>query len=305
MNTSALQLSGLWVPLITPFDESGDIDEVGLRSVCRRVLDEGASGIVALGTTGEPACLTRTERRRVVELCARECLAADRPLLVGTGTNSTRATIDDTVELAAVDGVSGALVVVPYYTRPSADAVVEHYRMVVDASPVPVVAYNIPHRTGRGLDADHLLRLAELGVAGVKQSVGGVDEDTLELLRGAPPEFAVLAGDDAFIAPTVLLGGAGAIAAAAHLNTPAFVEMVAAGRSGAVTRCRTLAAALLPLVRAGFAEPSPALWKAVLHERGEIRTPTLRAPMTAATPTATDRALAALADAAALHGSVV
>lgn len=302
MSARRLHLSGLWVPVVTPFDTGGEIDEPALRALCRRVLRDGADGVVALGTTGEPACLTADERRRVVEACALECAAADRPLLVGTGTNCTRTTIDDTAAFASIDAVAGVLVVVPYYTRPSADAVVEHYRAVVVASPVPVVAYNIPYRTGRGLDAEHLLRLAEAGVVGVKQSVGGIDADTLQLLRDAPSGFAVLAGDDAFIAPTLLLGGAGAIAAAAHVCTPAFVEMVAAGRAGDVARCRRLAEALLPVVLEGFTEPSPAVWKAVLHHRGELASAAVRAPMSAASGSALARTLAAIAHAEAEPG---
>lgn len=118
-------------------------------------------------------------------------------------------------------------------------------------------------------------------IIGLKQSVGSLDHDTLEILRRGPA-FQVLVGDDAFIALTVLMGGAGAIAAAAHFCTPLFVEMIEAAARGDAQRSRLLASALLPVVQAGFAEPNPAVWKAGLHAVGEIVSPSVRRPMTPA-----------------------
>jgi 4-hydroxy-tetrahydrodipicolinate synthase len=149
------------------------------------------------------------------------------------------------------------------------------------------------------LDAGDLLRVAQFdNVIGVKQSVGCMDTDTLELLHRAPPEFLVFAGDDAFIVPTLLMGGAGAIAAAAHLCTPMFVTMVGAALAGDAGRARRLAEALLPVITTGFAEPNPAGWKAALHCAGEIASPHLRAPMAAAGAETTDLIMAAVAGAA-------
>jgi len=282
-----IDLRGLWVPLVTPFTPDDRVDTDALGRLARRVLADGARGLVALGTTGEPATLDPDEQQRVIDVCAEACAAAGAPLMVGAGTNSTRATVAAAQALAGVPGLAAVLTVVPYYTRPSPDAIVEHYRIVAADSPVPVVAYNIPYRTGRGLDAEHLLALAALpGVVGVKQAVGALDADTLTVLGGAPAGFHVLSGDDAFIVPTVLMGGHGAIAAAAHVCTPAFVAMEAAARAGDVGTARRLADALLPVVQAGFAEPSPAVWKAALHATGEIASPALRAPMAAASPAA-------------------
>ncbi|MHB1711687.1 MAG: dihydrodipicolinate synthase family protein, partial [Acidimicrobiales bacterium] len=241
-------LQGLWVPIVTPFDRHGDVDLVSLEQLAGRILADGATGLVALGTTGEPATLTTEERRLVVETCDRVCRQTDRPLIVGAGTNSTRGTIDEIEHLTAGTSAIAALVVVPYYTRPSERAVIEHFSAVADAGPVPIVAYNIPYRTGRALGAPALLEMSDHPrVVGLKQAVGAVDIDTLEVLAQSGPEFQVLAGDDAFITPTVLMGGAGAIAAAAHICTPLFVEMTARGLAGDRARASELAAALLPL----------------------------------------------------------
>jgi 4-hydroxy-tetrahydrodipicolinate synthase len=177
---------------------------------------------------------------------------------------------------------------VPYYVRPSEAGIVRHFQAVAERSPVPLVVYNIPYRTGRGLGAEALLELAATdGIAGVKQAVGGIDADTLELLARAPESFAVLAGDDPFILPLLLMGGAGAIAASANVCTERFAAMIGERRLEE-------SEALLPFVRALFTEPSPAVIKAVLHAQGRIPTPDVRMPLTPASPQALERALAAM-----------
>lgn len=208
---TAEDLQGLWVPIITPFRTDGTVDGDGLARLAVRLLDDGAAGLVALGTTGEPATLTPAERRTVAGICASAAMASGRRLVVGAGSNDTRATMAG-IEAIADSGSAGAvMVVVPYYSRPSPAAVVEHFRLVADASPLPVVAYNVPHRTGVELPADAIGAIADHpNVIGLKQAVGCVDLDTLQLLAEPRSDFAVLAGDDTFIAPTILLGGAGA-----------------------------------------------------------------------------------------------
>ncbi len=285
-------LHGLWVPIVTPFDSHGDVDIASLQQLAQRILAEGASGLVALGTTGEPATLTAEERRRVVETCDRACQEADRKLIVGAGTNSTRGTIEEIEHLTAGTSAAAALVVVPYYTRPSEQAVVEHFAAIAATSPVPLVAYNVPYRTGRALGAPALLKMSDHPrIIGLKQAVGALDIDTLDLLARSGPDFQILAGDDAFIAPTVLMGGAGAIAAAAHICTPLFVAMTARALAGDRSRASELAAALLPLVTLGFSEPNPAVWKGALARQGQIATDGLRRPMTPASTATVDRLL--------------
>jgi 4-hydroxy-tetrahydrodipicolinate synthase len=161
----------------------------------------------------------------------------------------------------------------------------------------PLIVYNIPHRTGRGLGPDSILALAELPeVIGVKQSVGALDRDTLEILRQRPPTFELLAGDDAYIAPTILMGGAGAIAAAAHVCTSTFAAMTDAALRGEVDRAVTAANLLLPVVEAGYREPSPAGWKAALHATEELASPALRRPMIEASSQSREALLRAIAN---------
>jgi 4-hydroxy-tetrahydrodipicolinate synthase len=274
---------GLWTPIITPFGRDGSIGESSLDRLARRLLSDGVAGLVALGTTGEPATLDQEERLHVAQICAKACADAGRGLIIGAGSNSTAGTIREIRHLTSQVEASAALVVVPYYTRPSEAAVVDHFRLVADESPIPLVMYNIPYRTGLGLGADALLDAAKHpNIVGIKQSVGCLDADTLQLLHHAPDDFSVFAGDDAFIAPTMLLGGAGAISAASHLHTHAFVQMCAAASDGDVAGASWLAGELHQLVTSGFTHPSPALWKHALAELGEITTSELRRPLTPA-----------------------
>ena len=259
--------AGVFVPMVTPFGADGCVDLACLEELTAGVIADGASGVVALATTGEPHMLDEAERAAVVD-----------------------------VTVAEVPGARASLAVVPYYVRPSESAVVRHFQAVAERSPVPLIVYNIPYRTGRGLGAEALLELAATeNVAGVKQAVGGIDADTLAVLAESAGRFAMLGGDDAFLFPLVLMGATGAIAASSHLCTRRFVEMIECGRSGAVAEGRRHAEALLPLVRALFAEPSPAVIKAALHLEGRIPTPDVRMPMSPASPEAVERVRAALA----------
>ena len=167
--TADLDLRGVWVPLITPFAADGSVDRAAIATLVHEFLDAGATGVVALGTTGEAPALDADEKQVVIEACARVCASRDAGLMVGTGTNSTRSTINATEALAGVPAVNSALVVVPYYVRPSEDGIVAHIRAVAERSPVPVVVYNIPYRTGRNLGATAILELARTpNVAGIK-----------------------------------------------------------------------------------------------------------------------------------------
>lgn len=293
--------SGVFVPMVTPFRADGGVDLACLEELAAGVVADGASGVVALATTGEPHMLDEAERAAVVEVIAGVCARTGAILVVGAGTNDTRTTIARHEALADVPGARASLAVVPYYVRPSEVAVVRHFQVVAERSPVPLIVYNIPYRTGRGLGAEALLELAATeNVAGVKQAVGGIDADTLAVLAGSAGRFAMLGGDDAFLFPLVLMGATGAIAASSHLCTRRFVEMIACGRSGAVAEGRVHAEALLPLVRALFAEPSPAVLKAALHLEGRIPTPDVRMPMSPASPEAVERVRSALADASSI-----
>jgi 4-hydroxy-tetrahydrodipicolinate synthase len=283
-----VSIAGLYPPLITPYDSRGAVDLEALERLAGDLIDDGAAGLVALGSTGEPFALTDAESAAVVAVVARVCADRDAQLIVGAGAADTRVAIARHEALAHLPGVGASLAVVPYYVRPSEQAVVAHFEAVAAASPVPVLVYEVPPRTGVRLSAEALLEIAAIdGVVGMKLSPGAVDEATVRVLAGAPDGFAVLCGDDAFIHAFMALGAAGAIAASAHFVTDRFAELVRGGE-------RSDAEALLPLVLALFAEPNPTVIKAVLHAQGRIATPDVRMPHQNASPGAVARAVAAL-----------
>lgn len=292
---SDLQLRGVYVPLITPFTADGAVALDAVSSLCHEYLDAGATGIVPLGTTGEASALSAEEKQAVVAACAAVCADRDAQMIVGAGTNNTATSVAAVEALAGTPALSGVLIVVPYYVRPSEAGIVAHFRAVADASPVPLVLYNIAMRTGRHLSAAGVIEAAaHPNIAGIKQASTGLDLDTLQLLAGAPDDFAVLGGEDPFLFPLVLMGGAGAICASAHVCTERFVAMIECGLAGKVDDGRAHAEALLPVVQACFAEPNPAVFKAVLHAQGRIPTPDVRLPLTPASDAARDAALAAI-----------
>ncbi|MFI5958026.1 dihydrodipicolinate synthase family protein [Cryptosporangium sp. NPDC051539] len=281
-----MTLTGLFVPLITPFDADGGVARAALERLASEMVGAGVSGLVALGTTAETGSLTAPERAAVLDVVATVCRARSVPLVVGAGTGP---------ELAALAGrpeVVAALTVVPPFVRPGEAGVIAQFRTLAAASPVPLIVYDVPLRTGQYLSAAALRELAAIpGVAGVKHC--GLTADTVELLAGPPRDFAILAGEDVLAGPLLALGAHGAILASAHCATDAFVSLVRAWEAGDVATARALGAGLSRVSSALFAAPNPAVIKAVLHAQGRIPTPDVRLPLLAAPPELAERAIAA------------
>jgi 4-hydroxy-tetrahydrodipicolinate synthase len=262
-----MSLNGIFVPLITPFGADGDVALDALDRLAREILDDGAAGLVALGTTGEPASLTPAEQEAVVGVIAAVSRERGTPLLVGAR-----------MDLAARPGVTAALALVPPFVRPGEAGVIAHFEAL--AGTAPLVVYHVPYRTGQDLSPATIRRLAAIpGVIGMKYSTGAIDGGTVDLLGGLPEGFALLGGDDPVISPLLALGAHGGILASAHLETTSFVELASAWRDGRIGRARTLGNRLAELSRSLFAEPNPTVIKAVLHAHGRIPTATVRLPL--------------------------
>jgi 4-hydroxy-tetrahydrodipicolinate synthase len=292
---SPISLRGVYIPLITPFASDGAVALDAVERLANEYLDAGCAGLVPLGTTGESTSLDADEKRAIVDLCSRICVERDAQLIIGGGTNNTPVTVAAVQALRDVPGVTAAMCVVPYYVRPSQEGIVAHFTEIAQHSSTPIVVYNIPSRTGRLLEAPHLLELARTpNIAGVKQATA-LDPDAMALLAGAPDDFSVLGGEDPYLFPLVLLGGSGAICASAHVCTERFVAMIECGLAGKVDEGRVHHEALGPVVAAAFVEPNPAIFKGVLHAEGRIPTPDLRLPMTPASGAAIERMQAAIA----------
>ncbi|QQQ75628.1 dihydrodipicolinate synthase family protein [Saccharothrix sp. 6-C] len=284
-----MTLTGLHVPLITPFDRSGAVALDALEALAHQALDDGARGLVALGTTAEPSSLSPVEQQAVLGVVTRVCRERHAPLIVGANTAQALQALADHPEVVA------SLTVVPSFVRPGEDGALAHLTRLAADSPVPLVVYDIPYRTGQYLSAAALRRLGDVpGVVGLKYAAGGINADTVELFADLPSDLAVLGGDDTFISPLLALGAHGGILASAHVATAGFVRLIDAWHAGDVAAARALGGRLGRLSATLFAEPNPTVVKAVLHAQGRIPTPDVRLPLLPAHPDSTSAALAAL-----------
>lgn len=185
--TENAMLTGLYVPLITPFTTDGEVAADALESLAHRVLDDGAAGLVALGTTAETPTLTGAERALVLDILDRVCQERTAPLVAGAGTNDTARSAAALAGLARYRQVRAALTVVPYYSRPGEAGVLEHFRVLAHSSPVPLLVYNVPYRTGQAVSWQTMQQLAAVpGIAGVKHATGMIDQDTIAMMADRP-----------------------------------------------------------------------------------------------------------------------
>ncbi|RJQ82599.1 4-hydroxy-tetrahydrodipicolinate synthase [Pseudonocardiaceae bacterium YIM PH 21723] len=291
-------LTGIHVPLITPFTAEGTVATEALAGLAHKAADAGAVGLVALGTTAEVATLDHTERAMVIDVCASVSRERGLRLTVGAGGSDTRASAQALQDLTQWPDIDSALIPVPMFSRPGEAGVLAHFTHLATHSPLPLIVYHIPYRTGQQLSGATLRAIGELpGIAAVKYSNGAIDTETIALLGDLPADFAVLAGDDSFVSPLLALGASGGILASAHLATESFVDLVTAWRDGEAGRARELGARLARLSATLFAEPNPTVIKGVLHATGEIPTADVRLPLLPASQDSVDQALKALAEA--------
>lgn len=265
--------SGTYVAIPTPFRQ-GAVDVDSLRRVIRHVLSGGVDGLVACGTTGESPTLSVEEWSLVVATAVEE--AGARPVIAGTGSNNTQATVERTA-LAARLGAKAALVVVPYYNKPGQEGMFQHFQQVARSGGLPVILYNIPGRTSRNMEPETVLRLAKIpGIVGIKEASGSLDAVSA-IVAGAPADFRVYSGDDSLTLPMVSLGGAGVIATTGNIAPQGMSEIYGAYASGDVAAARAAHYRLLPLFQTLFVESNPAPLKYVLHRMGlvenELRLP--------------------------------
>ncbi|GAA2766506.1 4-hydroxy-tetrahydrodipicolinate synthase [Streptomyces paradoxus] len=277
-------LTGLFVPLVTPFTDDLRLAPDALARLAHEALSAGgARGLVALGTTAEAATLTGEEKQAVVRICSAACRAHGAPLIVGVGTNDTAAAITTLRELAQSGDVTAALVPAPPYTRPGEAGTLAHFTALAEHGGLPLVIYDIPYRTGQSLSTSTLKALGHLPeVVGVKYATGAIDAASMELLGSSPPGFAVLGGDDAVISPLLAAGARGGILASANVRTADYAELITLWQRDAAGPARRLGAELARLSAALFAEPNPTVIKGVLHAQGRIPSPAVRLPLLAA-----------------------
>ena len=260
-----LQLEGVFAPNITPFS-AHSIDEAALRRVLDYFIDADVDGFVPCGTTGESATLTHDEHRRVVELTI-EHVAGRALVIAGAGSNSTAEAVD-LVEHAEGAGADGVLVICPYYNRPTQAGLIQHFTKVAGSTSLPLIIYNIPSRTGVNMEPATTVALSRLpNIVGIKEASGNLHQ-IAEIIRLAPPDFAVLSGDGNLTFSICCLGGVGGILADLHILPAEWRRMVQLIAAGNIAQAREIHYRLLPITHALFMETSPAPAKAALEIMG-------------------------------------
>jgi 4-hydroxy-tetrahydrodipicolinate synthase len=256
----------LLTAMVTPFDENGAIDRDRLVKLVDHLINTGTEGLVVAGTTGESPTLGHDEK---LQLFA-DVLEASKgrvPVIAGTGSNDTAASVELTKEAEKI-GVDGVMLVVPYYNKPNQEGMYQHFKTIATSVHLPVMLYNIPGRAGVNLSADTVVRLAEIeNIVCVKEASGNLDQ-MADIIERTPDDFAVYSGDDGLTLPVLAIGGYGVVSVASHVVGKDMQEMIQRFLEGDIERAAEMHRRLLPLMRQLFAAPSPVPTKALLNKLG-------------------------------------
>ncbi|HET7008718.1 MAG TPA: 4-hydroxy-tetrahydrodipicolinate synthase [Candidatus Binatia bacterium] len=269
--------SGSMVALVTPF-KNGQVDWPSLEALVDFHLQNGTNGIVPCGTTGESATLSHAEHDEVIRTVIK-AVNKRVPVIAGTGSNSTDEAVRLTKE-AERSGADGALMISPYYNRPTQEGIYQHYKKVASEVGIPLIVYNIPGRTGSKIEPETLARLSEIkNVAGVKEATGSVDQ-AIDVIRLCGDRLAVYSGEDSLIYSIMALGGKGVISTVANVAPKQTAQLTESCLAGKWDDARELQFQLIPLIRSLFIETNPIPVKTALALMGKC-TGELRLPMTA------------------------
>ena len=276
-----MRFEGTYVAMVTPFDKNKEIDEEGFRSNINFLIDQGVDGLVGAGTTGESATITHDEHQKIIEILVDE--VDGRVLTIaGTGSNSTSEAVDLT-KFSADAGADAALLITPYYNKPQQHALVKHYGAVADECDIPIIAYNVPSRTGSDIAVETAVELAKIeGVDAIKEASGSVDKisDIYRSLcrEGLEDDLNILSGEDSLTLPIMAVGGTGVISASANIDAKRMVLMVNSILNDDYTRAFELHYEMLDVIRALFIESNPVPVKTAMNLMGLPSGP-LREPL--------------------------
>jgi 4-hydroxy-tetrahydrodipicolinate synthase len=272
-----MQPEGVWIPIITPF-LNGKLDMDSYQRLIQHYLEQGISGLIPLGTTGESPCVSEKEFETLISKTM-EVVRNQIPVYVGFGGNNTSQVIRRLKTLEQYD-VDGILSVCPYYNRPSQEGLYNHFLQISEATPLNIMIYNIPYRTGINLENRTLLKLAaKKNIVAVKDSCGDIKQ-SLDLLLNKPENFSILTGEDCMFYTNLANGGQGGVMASAHLNTKIFLQVYHQMQKNdhkTALRIWRKTEGLIPLL---FEEPNPAPIKYLMKQQGFIRSCEVRSPLT-------------------------
>ncbi|MCD6308101.1 MAG: 4-hydroxy-tetrahydrodipicolinate synthase [Candidatus Latescibacteria bacterium] len=278
-------LEGTFTAMVTPFTGDGSLNEAKLRELVEFQIENGISGLVPVGTTGESPTLSHEEHRTVVDIVI-EAADGRVPVIAGTGSNNTTEALSLT-QHAIEAGADAALLITPYYNRPSQNGLTAHYKKIASTCEIPLIIYNCPGRTAVNTTADTIVELAnEPTIVGIKEASGNMDQ-ICDIIRRAPDDFTVLSGDDSMTIPMMAVGAKGIISVASNVVPAKMSAMVNAALAGDFQKARDLHGELFPLMRSLMkAETNPSPIKAAMNiagmDVGTVRLP-LAEPGTAGT----------------------
>jgi 4-hydroxy-tetrahydrodipicolinate synthase len=280
--------------IVTPMQEDGSLDLPALRRLLDWHIAEGSDAVVVVGTTGESPTVDMDEHCLLIRETVAH-VAGRIPVIAGTGANSTSEAVE-LAQCAKVAGASAHLSVVPYYNKPTQEGLYQHFKAIAEEVDLPLILYNVPGRTVADLANDTTLRLAQVpGIVGIKDATGNLERG-IDLIKRAPPGFAIYSGDDATGLLLVLMGGHGVITVTGNVAPKLMHEMVAAGLAGDVKAGREINDRLLGLHKHLFCEANPIPVKWACARMGLIKD-TLRLPLTTLSPDCHDRVRAAMREA--------
>jgi len=264
------QLRGTGVALVTPFNENGSIDYPAYKKLIHHVIDNGCNYLVVLGTTGEAPVLSKEEKIQLIQIAYEETKGIV-PVVVGIGGNNTAALIED-LKSFPLEGAAAILSASPYYSKPSQEGIYQHYKALAADSPKPIMLYNVPGRTGRGISAETVIRIAKdiPNVMGIKEASGDMLH-CMQILRDKPDHFMVISGDDALAMTQIACGMEGVISVAANAFPSEFSKMIQTSLNGDFTTAKKINDQLLPAYDLMFCENNPAGIKAFLAEQKIIQ----------------------------------
>ena len=276
-----MKFEGTYVAMVTPFHENGDIDEEGFRHNINYLIDKGVNGLVGAGTTGESATLSHEEHQKVIEILIDE-VDGRVETIAGTGSNATSEAISLT-KFAYDAGADASLLITPYYNKPQQHALVNHYKTIAEAVDMPLIAYNVPSRTGINMEVETIVELAKIdGIDAVKEASGSVDKvsDIYNALskENLEDDFNILSGEDSLTLPIMAVGGTGVISASANIDARRMVLMVDSILNDDYVRAMELHYEMLELIRALFIESNPVPVKTAMSLMGLPSGP-LRQPL--------------------------
>ncbi len=289
-------LTGCATALVTPFRSDLSLDEDCFRRLVERQIDGGIKLLVPCGTTGESVTMSEDERLRVIEISIEAARAKNARVIAGVGSNNTAATVEF-AQKASQLGADAALVVAPYYNKPTQEGLYQHFKAIADSQPdLPVMLYNVPGRTSSNISAHTTLRLADncQNIVATKEASGNFTQ-VMEIVRGKSPDFAVFSGDDASTIPLIAIGASGLVSVASNEIPDLMCEMTAAALAGDFSRARKIHYHIFPLVEGNFIESSPAPLKFVMNEMN-LLAEVLRLPLVPVTENSRQMLRKVLAD---------